>query len=151
MTHQIGNLNTSFSSSYCQQPFNSMPRTSSKRRMDEDDNDTGYQQVITNKYSLEIVIYFCLQPSTSAFTTKRHFDLNTQFSPEEPKQEPLPAITYASPDYRPPPPTETPLWLQPMPSNANSPMTEDGYSEDDNVLLTPSLQKFQQQQDDKTY
>ncbi|KAI8358437.1 hypothetical protein EDC96DRAFT_514335 [Choanephora cucurbitarum] len=111
-----------------------MPRTSSKRRMDEDDNDTGYQQ-----------------PSTSAFTTKRHFDLNTQFSPEEPKQEPLPAITYASPDYRPPPPTETPLWLQPVPSNANSPMTEDGYSEDDNVLLTPSLQKFQQQQDDKTY
>ncbi|KAI8370989.1 hypothetical protein BD560DRAFT_396555 [Blakeslea trispora] len=134
MAHQIGNLTTSLSSSYYQQPFNSMPRTSSKRRMDEDDNDTGYQQSLT---------------STS--TTKRHFDLNTQFSPEEPKQEPLPAITYASPDYRPPPPTETPLWLQPMPSNANSPMTEDGYSEDDNALLTPSLQKLQQQQDDKPY
>ncbi|KAI8079071.1 uncharacterized protein B0P05DRAFT_108254 [Gilbertella persicaria] len=85
-------------------------------------------------------------------SAKRHFDLSTQFSPDVPKQEPLPAITYASPDYRPPPPTETPLWLQPMPSTANSPMTEDDYFEDDNALLTPSLQKLQQQQEqEKSY
>ncbi|KAI8987821.1 hypothetical protein BDF20DRAFT_852376 [Mycotypha africana] len=74
---------------------------------------------------------------------KRYFDLNTQFSPDQPVQKVLPAITYASPDYRPPPPTETPLWLQPV--NANSPMTEDD-SEDDAALLTPSYAKLQQQQ-----
>jgi hypothetical protein len=86
----------------------------------------------------------CLQP----IVTKRYFDLHTQFSPDQPiSQKNIPAITYASPDYRPPPPTETPLWLQPV--AANSPMTEDD-SEDDSALLTPSHQKslqlLQQQQ-----
>lgn len=80
----------------------------------------------------------CLQP----IVTKRYFDLHTQFSPNQPiPQKDIPAITYASPDYRPPPPTGTPLWLQPV--AANSPMTEDD-SEDDSVLLTPSYQKSQQ-------
>lgn len=78
--------------------------------------------------------------------TKRYFDLHTQFSPDQPLPEKdLPAITYASPDYRPPPRTEVPLWLQPMNTGASSPMTEDD-SEDETVLLTPSLQLFQQQQ-----
>jgi hypothetical protein len=77
--------------------------------------------------------------------TKRYFDLHTQFSPDQPlPQKDLPAITYASPDYRPPPRAEVPLWLQPM-NTASSPMTEDE-SEDESVLLTPSYQQFQQQQ-----
>jgi hypothetical protein len=68
--------------------------------------------------------------------------LNTTFSPDVPKEKNLPAITYASPDYRPPPPTETPLWLQPI--TTHSPMTEDD-SEDE--LLTPSLQQQSNKQD----
>ncbi|KAI7901176.1 uncharacterized protein BX663DRAFT_515182 [Cokeromyces recurvatus] len=68
--------------------------------------------------------------------TKRYFDLNTQFSPNQQEEKNLPAITYASPDYRPLPPTEPPLWLQPI-TAANSPIstTEDDSEEDD--LLTP--------------
>ncbi|KAI8992360.1 hypothetical protein BDB01DRAFT_778198 [Pilobolus umbonatus] len=67
---------------------------------------------------------------------KRYFDLHTKFSPDliPAPQEHLPAITYASPDYRPPPSNVTPLWL--LPVNAASPFTEDD-SEDD-TLLTPS-------------
>ncbi|KAI9356896.1 hypothetical protein BD770DRAFT_389524 [Pilaira anomala] len=50
----------------------------------------------------------------------------------------LPAITYASPDYRPPPPpsNHTPLWLQPM--QPTSPMTEDD-SEDESQGGKPSV------------
>ncbi|KAI8082029.1 hypothetical protein BDF21DRAFT_416972 [Thamnidium elegans] len=89
--------------------------SSSKRRMDDGDDEP--------------------------IVTKRYFDLHTQFSPNQPMPEKdLPAITYASPDYRPPPPTDTPLWLQPM--NATSPMTEDD-SEDESVI-TPSYQQKQQ-------
>ncbi|KAG2208233.1 hypothetical protein INT47_006088 [Mucor saturninus] len=85
-----------------------------KRRMDEEDE--------------EVIV------------TKRYFDLHTQFSPDLPAPEKdLPAITYASPDYRPPPPKETPLWLQPV--AAPSPMTEDD-SEDESVM-TPSYQHQQ--------
>ncbi|KAF1805312.1 hypothetical protein FB192DRAFT_1362274 [Mucor lusitanicus] len=100
--------------------FNQPMRTcnsSNKRRMDDEDEEP--------------------------IVTKRYFDLHTQFSPDQPPQKELPAITYASPDYRPPPPAELPLWLQPM--SANSPMTEDD-SEDDSALLTPSYQLAQQQQ-----
>ncbi|CEI92113.1 hypothetical protein RMCBS344292_06384 [Rhizopus microsporus] len=91
---------------------------------------------------------------------KRYFDLHTQFSPVEvPKHTTLPAITFASPDYMPPPRSEVPLWLQPVPkttintttttynsNNASSPATEDE-SEDDGPLLTPL---FLQQQEKNT-
>ncbi|KAI9264840.1 hypothetical protein BY458DRAFT_513757 [Sporodiniella umbellata] len=65
-------------------------------------------------------------------TGKRYFDLNIQFSPPLPTTEPMPSITYASPDYRPPPPAVMPLWLQPT---ASSFAEED--SEDEPALLTP--------------
>lgn len=71
-------------------------------------------------------------------TTKRYFDLHTQFSPDQPMPEKeLPAITYASPDYRPLPRTDA-LWLQPV--NATSPMTEDDSNDEDESLLTPMYQ-----------
>ncbi|KAG1463333.1 hypothetical protein G6F56_005305 [Rhizopus delemar] len=71
--------------------------------------------------------------------TKRYFDLNTKFSPvEAPKDKDLPSITYASPDYRPPPTSEVPLWLQPV---AASPATEDD-SEDDTPLSTPVKSEY---------
>ncbi|CAO3660300.1 unnamed protein product [Rhizopus stolonifer] len=71
--------------------------------------------------------------------TKRYFDLNTKFSPvETPKDKDLPSITYASPDYRPPPTSEVPLWLQPV---AASPATEDD-SEDDTPLSTPIKSEY---------
>ncbi|KAG0744618.1 hypothetical protein G6F57_004809 [Rhizopus arrhizus] len=74
---------------------------------------------------------------------KRYFDLHTQFSPvETSKEKILPAITYASPDYRPPPRAEVPLWLQPIPAAATSPATEDE-SEDDAPLLTPVFYQSQ--------
>lgn len=81
-------------------------------------------------------------------TAKRFFDVNTQFSPDQPlPQQSIPAITFASPDYKPPPRDEVPLWLQPV-NAAASPMTEDE-SEDETVLLTPSCLQGQQQQQQK--
>ncbi|KAI9469083.1 MAG: hypothetical protein EXX96DRAFT_590387 [Benjaminiella poitrasii] len=87
------------------------------------------------------------------FMAKRYFNLHTQFSPNQPLDEKnLPAITYASPDYRPPPPNEAPLWAQPVysatPTAANSPLstTEDDSEEDDSALLTPLYHQQQQQQ-----
>ncbi|KAI8384428.1 uncharacterized protein BYT42DRAFT_562521 [Radiomyces spectabilis] len=51
----------------------------------------------------------------------------------------LPSITYASPDYRPPPRTDA-LWLQPVPT-ATPAMEEDSTDEDDTQsLMTPSYQ-----------
>ncbi|GAN06092.1 hypothetical protein MAM1_0111d05569 [Mucor ambiguus] len=110
---------------------------SNKRRMDDEDEEVYMhsQQSIATRFIKSNVH----QP----IATKRYFDLHTQFSPDQPAQKELPAITYASPDYRPPPPAELPLWLQPM--SVNSPMTEDD-SEDDSALLTPSYQLAQQQQ-----
>lgn len=55
-----------------------------------------------------------------------------------PPESQLPSITYASPDYRPPPRLDA-LWLQPPPPPPTMMMDEDLTDEDDShSLLTPS-------------
>jgi hypothetical protein len=73
-------------------------------------------------------------------TAKRYFDQQTIRSPSQPAPEnPLPSLTYASPDYR-PPTQDNALWLQPI--NTNSPMSEDDSNdEDDPMILTPLYQE----------
>jgi hypothetical protein len=73
-------------------------------------------------------------------TTKRLNDLSQQFNPNNAPPKPeitLPSLTFASPDYRPPPRPDA-LWLQPVPSSTSTPMMEDDSTDEDDVLPNPS-------------
>lgn len=77
--------------------------------------------------------------SLKGTTTKRLNDLSQQFNPNNAPPKPeitLPSLTFASPDYRPPPRPDA-LWLQPVPSTT-TPMMEDDSTDEDDVLPNPS-------------
>lgn len=78
---------------------------------------------------------------------QRSVDMATSASQQ---QAPLPSITYASPDYRPPPRSDA-LWLQPVQPAPPSNMMMDEELTDEEALLTPlpSMQQQQQQQQPK--
>ncbi|CDH48650.1 predicted protein [Lichtheimia corymbifera JMRC:FSU:9682] len=107
----------------------SMPRAT-KRRMGEEDEDDN------NMIAYEGVKRLSCQH-------QRSVDMATS-APQQQKA-PLPSITYASPDYRPPPRSDA-LWLQPAPSSTLMMMDEE--LTDEEALLTPlpSMQQQQQQQ-----
>ncbi|KAG0171024.1 hypothetical protein DFQ30_001644 [Apophysomyces sp. BC1015] len=90
----------------------------------------------------------CADESQEYSTVKRLNDVHKLFNPsatELAPQSDLPSITYASPDYR-PPPREDALWLQPInPVSAPTMMEEDSTDEDEaQVLLTPSCSQGNQ-------
>lgn len=80
---------------------------------------------------------------------QRSVDMATS-APQQ--QAPLPSITYASPDYRPPPRSDA-LWLQPVQPAPPSNMMMDEELTDEEALLTPlpSMQHQQQQQQQPKY
>ncbi|KAF7722431.1 hypothetical protein EC973_003133 [Apophysomyces ossiformis] len=83
----------------------------------------------------------CTDELEESTTLKRLNDVDKLFDPSASQSSPqneLPPITYASPDYR-PPPRQDALWLQPIHApTAPTVMEEDSTDEDDApVLLTP--------------
>ncbi|KAI8330310.1 hypothetical protein BC941DRAFT_440781 [Chlamydoabsidia padenii] len=100
-------------------PTNRVINQPTKRRMHDDDDDD-------------------CNGSIKDQSTKRLNALSQQFSPNNEPLKPevaLPSLTFASPDYRPPPRSDA-LWLQPVPNSSMAIMEDDSTDEDD-VLPNP--------------
>ncbi|KAI9320567.1 hypothetical protein BX666DRAFT_2024209 [Dichotomocladium elegans] len=120
--------------------------SATKRRIDDDDDDyvrassststtattsnnnsNSSQTTATTAFPAEPVKRMNLHHSRSSFGADQ------TMSPSLPST--LPSITYASPDYRPPPRSDA-LWLQPVHPSPVTMMDED--LTDEEALLTPS-------------
>ncbi|KAI8085016.1 uncharacterized protein BX664DRAFT_338342 [Halteromyces radiatus] len=118
------------------QTFNHVINQPTKRRMCDDEQDDDNVSMMKDQ------------------GPKRLNDLTQEFNPNNEPPKPnftLPSLTYASPDYRPPPRTDA-LWLQPVPQptsqhtttvnnslSSGQPMDDDSTDEDD-TLPTPGYQ-----------
>ncbi|ORX52692.1 hypothetical protein DM01DRAFT_1336476 [Hesseltinella vesiculosa] len=80
---------------------------------------------------------FSPQSLWPANPVKRLHQKEQQPEPEPAPKVTVPSLTFASPDYRPPPRPDA-LWLQPVPQPTTFMMEEDS-TDDDDALRTPSI------------
>ncbi|ORZ26138.1 hypothetical protein BCR42DRAFT_401656 [Absidia repens] len=118
------------------QYVNHVINQSTKRRMHEDDEENDQVMPFTKQDQ----------------GTKRLNDLSQEFNPnnEPPKADsPLPSLTYASPDYRPPPRADA-LWLQPVPPPPQSSLQSAVMPSTplDNTVAQPMMEEDSTDEDD---
>ncbi|KAI7883415.1 hypothetical protein K492DRAFT_205386 [Lichtheimia hyalospora FSU 10163] len=100
----------------------SMPRATKRRICEEDDNTITYEGV--KRLSCQ---------------HERSVDMATS-APQQ--QQALPSITYASPDYRPPPRSDA-LWLQPVQPAPSTMMMDEEHTHQEALFPLPSTQQHQ--------